>query len=1497
MFLDDIVSPLTVKEARKSGADKWRQHFDKETAASREQFNKSTEHYNRLKTDPEYREQQFQKWQQQVHGNKQINELFEPQIDYYTLSNGKMVQASYRPGPNLNALPGSVSIEFVDPKLKPQGGSFNSTGQASPWDRAPDGVKQEIMKFVKQQGQQQPAPVAPSQQVAQHQQQQGMAEDNWHAGDNAWSSDKNLWSESMDESEPSPVASAVTRRILSQRLDLLKQYGPELVGAAVDNVADYVGDVEEIGSSDVSAWVAQVERMLQDNPPEAFAESVTGSVVRRVGAGQAITDEKIRQMVWDLLKIKADTGEQAIQRALSVLADKTQSSAVQNLQDRLMDLKLQLARGVVQEQGVDEGVNDPHIFKCIFLFGPMGAGKSTVARPLLSHTGLRSVNLDNFNEMFIKQGQVPTGHLSPDQLEKSWQLSQTQQQNFVDGRLGIIIDGSGRNPNTATSVIEKLMPLGYEFMMIFVNVSEATSIARQQSRANAQQQKWGVGRQVDPTFAKDTYAQVQQNLGRYSAYFGRERFVYVDNENTPNLAQATKQVDAFLRAPVTQPEAIQWIQAQQGGQQVAQQQQKLATAQDRQQQARKQFMKSPFKPSQSRPIGTRNYVEDEGDAEGLPHLTKKLLQHIVQQVGKEGAHAIVKSLEWGDGAAEELLALLLKDLKADISDEEIDECLGSMREAKKNSHGHTSKQQSAIAMAKQGVAEEWSQKYKSSINCSHPKGFSQKAHCAGKRKHNESIEMEMTCPDCGMCQTHGTLNEIKKGEKDSNGYTKCWPGKHAEGTKKGKNGGQVRNCEPNESVAEALGTSPDKLLARTGMNMAHKFPRKNQTNLGNIPGMNTPSASPETKAFADQQRARRSGDLKAAIRDQLGNHRKPNLPESDVTEGGPYDLPGKDYDRPGDTPRKQSSGEHNPYPYSPEEDNDYFREIFRKKREAAAKAKAQGSSLNELSNDKLASYKKDASADATAADKRGDYERGNKRFRGIVKATIKQGDNDAKKHKKQGMAEAIPLDTLRSTAGTRVKDEVSAKLKQNGPLGRDAEKAKQNGKPVKPGVAEGSELSTSTLTGEIPTAMGPRKREQRELIEKYALYNKERDYFELFSELSDKPMPEIYNMNDSHQLAYELYNLGSQIASDWKNIGNPTFSRREYLIQIMADWYNLFKKSIQKYKSMAQGVAEGSTGLSIQQLATISDEALDNAYHYGRSTPGNTFGWQANLASAAYAKRAIEKGVTDLMAISDAVHKGWWSVAQKFVDNPDQFSDTETLRAKGKFDKKMADRKAQMVPFNRLTKDQQDIDTVVARAMLQAITGDQGVAEGVVDTLKGAWEKIRDFDEPGRYKGGNTRRREALRKKLELQKKQQKQQQGVAEAVDIGQEWMSDTELDQYVPDQLQQQWRELLGYDRNGNPSALWANLTGGYEPDVRDPQHRALMVKVANKWFAAKKIPNIKFFDVKDADDELEWLVQIGKQGMAESTNYWNKLQETKNKKIANLMSELTETIKDIK
>ena len=235
--------------------------------------------------------------------------------------------------------------------------------------------------------------------------------------------------------------------------------------------------------------------------------------------------------------------------------------------------------------------------------------------------------------------------------------------------------------------------------------------------------------------------------------------------------------------------------------------------------------------------------EDEGDPEGVPHLTKELLQHIVKQVGTEGAHAIIKSLEWGDGAAKELLKLLVKDLKQDIKQGVAEGMKDGLNEAHdaaaKEIHGNLFHDSippgaekhhvSAVLKAhglkdtdakdvinrvrkmgytgnrlgKPEVAEEWSQKYKKSINCSHPKGFSQRAHCAGKKKHNESHEvMEMVCEDCGMCETHGNLNEIRKGQKDSNGYTRCWPGKHAEGTKKGKNGGQVRNCVPNESLDE-----------------------------------------------------------------------------------------------------------------------------------------------------------------------------------------------------------------------------------------------------------------------------------------------------------------------------------------------------------------------------------------------------------------------------------------------------------------------------------------------------------------------------------------------------------------------------------------------------------------------------------------------------------------------------------------------------------------------
>ena len=61
--------------------------------------------------------------------------------------------------------------------------------------------------------------------------------------------------------------------------------------------------------------------------------------------------------------------------------------------------------------------------------------------------------------------------------------------------------------------------------------------------------------------------------------------------------------------------------------------------------------------------------------------------------------------------------------------------------------------------------------------------------------------------------------------------------------------------------------------------------------------------------------------------------------------------------------------------------------------------RGEATEIQELSTDLLGRYKKAAGDQATAADKAGDYDKGHKRFKGIVKATNKQFDNDAKERK------------------------------------------------------------------------------------------------------------------------------------------------------------------------------------------------------------------------------------------------------------------------------------------------------------------------------------------------------------------------------------------------------------------------------------------------------------------------------------------------------------------
>ena len=65
------------------------------------------------------------------------------------------------------------------------------------------------------------------------------------------------------------VQAAIIRRIISSHLDVLRKYGPEAVDQASADVAWSVGPVDEIGSSDVSAWVQETIDMLENNPEVA----------------------------------------------------------------------------------------------------------------------------------------------------------------------------------------------------------------------------------------------------------------------------------------------------------------------------------------------------------------------------------------------------------------------------------------------------------------------------------------------------------------------------------------------------------------------------------------------------------------------------------------------------------------------------------------------------------------------------------------------------------------------------------------------------------------------------------------------------------------------------------------------------------------------------------------------------------------------------------------------------------------------------------------------------------------------------------------------------------------------------------------------------------------------------------------------------------------------------------------------------------------------------
>ena len=126
-------------------------------------------------------------------------------------------------------------------------------------------------------------------------------------------------------------------------------------------------------------------------------------------------------------------------------------------------------------------------------------------------------------------------------------------------------------------------------------------------------------------------------------------------------------------------------------------------------------------------------------------------------------------------------------------------------------------------------------------------------------------------------------------------------------------------------------------------------------------------------------------------------------------------------------------------------------------------------------------------------------------------------------------------------------------------------------------------------------------------------------------------------------------------------------------------------------------ISELSETLDLIQLATISDKALDDVYHYGRSTPGKNFGWLSNLESAKAALRVINQGVTDIDVIADAIHDGW-NITAMADYNGKLDLDTPTPD-----EKKLKRYALAQKSYAELDDDEQEKDRVVARALLKTL--------------------------------------------------------------------------------------------------------------------------------------------------------------------------------------------------
>ena len=217
---------------------------------------------------------------------------------------------------------------------------------------------------------------------------------------------------------------------------------------------------------------------------------------------------------------------------------------------------------------IEEGLYDPHIFKAVFMAGGPGSGKSYIAKSrILKGGGLKIVNSDDIFEYKMKKAGLDHGDpeviYSPQGQEirnQAKQMTGTMEDGYLEGRLGLIIDGTGRDVTKIAKAKEKLMNMGYSCMMVFVNTSLDIAQERNLDRE----------RVLPADEVSKMWNAVQNNIMKFQQLFGASKFQVVDNnggledpDRAENFKVVEKNITAFISRPPSNRYAKAWIENEQ----------------------------------------------------------------------------------------------------------------------------------------------------------------------------------------------------------------------------------------------------------------------------------------------------------------------------------------------------------------------------------------------------------------------------------------------------------------------------------------------------------------------------------------------------------------------------------------------------------------------------------------------------------------------------------------------------------------------------------------------------------------------------------------------------------------------------------------------------------------------------------------------------------------------------------------------------------------------